>query len=61
MCNLTVARMQNILGLHTRTWYDFKDLDGKIANGGVFAPSMLVLLCNLYKLLEVRPNIHYIL
>ena len=36
--DITIARMQNILGLHTRMWYDFKDLDGKIATGGFLHP-----------------------
>ena len=44
MVALTVARVKNILDLHTRMWYDFKDLDGKIATGGFLHSPMLVLL-----------------
>ena len=43
ICNLTIAEMQNILGLHTRVWKEFMGLGSKIAIWGVFKPPMLVL------------------
>ena len=58
ICNLTIARWEKNLGLHTRMWQDFKGLEGKMAIGGFLQPPNAGALIELNdEYLWVSPNL----